>query len=104
MTRKYTDQVSTITMKSTESITDYSKCFSRAVFNPSLLKENFPIVDCFFAFLTLHTIAKIAEPISRFIHADNAAEPWSNKQKRSFEFLKNALHQDVILFYAGMSR
>jgi hypothetical protein len=49
-------------------------------------------------------ISKVAEPISRLSHANNVEALWGNEQTKSFNALKDILHQDLILHYADMSK
>lgn len=49
-------------------------------------------------------ISKVAEPISKLSHAKNVEEVWGNEQTKSFNALKDILHQDLILHYADMSK
>ncbi|KAG1442990.1 hypothetical protein G6F56_010841 [Rhizopus delemar] len=80
VTRRYTDQVFTMTMKNTESIADYSKNFLQAVFNAGLSKDDARIADRFLASLTLPVQTLVRVTMARSGPTGESMRDWTVEQ------------------------
>ncbi|KAG1443499.1 hypothetical protein G6F56_010652 [Rhizopus delemar] len=80
VTRRYTDQVFTMTMKNSESIADYSKRFLQSVYNASLSKDDARIADRFLASLTLPVQTLVRVTMARSGPTGESKRDWTVEQ------------------------